>query len=76
MRNNLSIWTWAVGLLLALPLYHPASAHPGTTNADGCHTNRKTGEYHCHQPHSNKDSKEAVVSSKPIKHSISNTVNS
>lgn len=22
--------------------------HPGGTNADGCHTNRKTGEYHCH----------------------------
>lgn len=24
------------------------SAHPGGTNAQGCHTNRKTGEYHCH----------------------------
>lgn len=26
----------------------PAFAHGGGTNADGCHTNRKTGEYHCH----------------------------
>jgi hypothetical protein len=26
-----------------------ASAHPGGLNADGCHTNRKTGEYHCHR---------------------------
>jgi len=25
-----------------------AWAHSGGTNADGCHTNRKTGEYHCH----------------------------
>jgi endonuclease G len=24
------------------------SAHPGGVNKDGCHTNRKTGEYHCH----------------------------
>jgi hypothetical protein len=24
-------------------------AHSGGTNADGCHTNRKTGEYHCHR---------------------------
>ncbi|HZF30612.1 MAG TPA: YHYH domain-containing protein [Gammaproteobacteria bacterium] len=27
-----------------------AYSHPGATNADGCHTNRKTGEYHCHNP--------------------------
>ena len=24
-------------------------AHPGGLNADGCHTNRKTGDYHCHR---------------------------
>ncbi|MGZ4960880.1 MAG: DNA/RNA non-specific endonuclease [Methylomonas sp.] len=23
-------------------------AHPGGRNADGCHNNKKTGEYHCH----------------------------
>ena len=28
------------------------SAHPGGLNAEGCHTNRKTGEYHCHRPQS------------------------
>lgn len=26
-----------------------AQAHPGGINAEGCHTNKKTGEYHCHQ---------------------------
>ncbi|MBV7266694.1 excalibur calcium-binding domain-containing protein [Erythrobacter ani] len=24
-------------------------AHPGGLNAEGCHNNRKTGEYHCHR---------------------------
>ena len=27
-----------------------ALAHSGGTNADGCHTNRKSGDYHCHTP--------------------------
>lgn len=27
----------------------PAFAHPGGLNAQGCHTNRKTGDYHCHR---------------------------
>ncbi|MFD1982597.1 YHYH domain-containing protein [Mesorhizobium newzealandense] len=25
-----------------------ANAHSGGTDANGCHTNHKTGEYHCH----------------------------
>lgn len=27
-----------------------AFAHSGRTNAEGCHTNRKTDDYHCHTP--------------------------
>ena len=27
-----------------------AAAHPGGLNAEGCHWNRKTGDYHCHRP--------------------------
>lgn len=27
---------------------YPALAHPGGLNAEGCHNNRKTGDYHCH----------------------------
>ena len=28
----------------------PASAaHPGGLNAEGCHNNRRTGDYHCHR---------------------------
>jgi hypothetical protein len=34
---------------LALGLSSSAPAHPGGLNAEGCHNNRKTGEYHCHR---------------------------
>jgi hypothetical protein len=35
--------------ITAVAAYTPtADAHPGGTNADGCHTNRTTGAYHCH----------------------------
>lgn len=33
-------------LLLALPAL--ANAHGGGLNSEGCHNNRKTGDYHCH----------------------------
>jgi len=38
-------------ILLALAIMGMAStalAHSGGTNAQGCHTNHKTGGYHCH----------------------------
>lgn len=28
----------------------PAQSHSGGTNAQGCHTDRRTGDYHCHTP--------------------------
>lgn len=27
----------------------PAAAHGGGLNSEGCHNNRKTGDYHCHR---------------------------
>lgn len=42
--------TVAVGLacaVLGLPV--AVGAHPGGLNAEGCHNNRKTGDYHCHR---------------------------
>ncbi len=36
-----------VALLLGL-IPVSASAHGGGLDASGCHTNRKTGDYHCH----------------------------
>jgi hypothetical protein len=38
-------------LLLALVAFFPSQpgfTHSGRTNADGCHTNHSTGDYHCH----------------------------
>lgn len=36
-------------LSLMFALSQAASAHGGGLNADGCHVNRKTGDYHCHR---------------------------
>jgi hypothetical protein len=36
-------------VLLILVMPAVALAHGGGLNAEGCHTNRKTGDYHCHR---------------------------
>jgi hypothetical protein len=36
--------------LLAAFEAQPVFSHSGGTNADGCHTNHRTGDYHCHNP--------------------------
>lgn len=37
----------AAAAVLAMPV--AVSAHPGGLNSEGCHNNRKTGDYHCHR---------------------------
>ena len=37
----------ALPLLFLLPIL--AWGHGGGLNAEGCHTNHKTGDYHCHR---------------------------
>jgi len=37
-----------VALLMAGASVSPLLAHSGGTDSNGCHTNRKTGDYHCH----------------------------
>lgn len=44
---RLSQAVFALTGLLLVPA--EAFAHPGGLNTEGCHTNRKTGEYHCHR---------------------------
>jgi hypothetical protein len=39
----------AVVLIAAFAATGPANSHSGGLNAQGCHTNHKTGEYHCHR---------------------------
>lgn len=38
-----------IACLLLAPLTRVAG-HSGGTNAAGCHTNRRSGDYHCHSP--------------------------
>ncbi|MFN3858794.1 MAG: excalibur calcium-binding domain-containing protein [Caulobacter sp.] len=37
-----------VALAVNLMIGGATLAHPGGLNAEGCHNNRKTGDYHCH----------------------------
>lgn len=37
---------FSILILLLIPL--DTFAHSGGTDAEGCHKNRKTGDYHCH----------------------------
>lgn len=41
------ITTLAVAAIFLVPI--TVAAHPGGLNSEGCHTNRKTGDYHCHR---------------------------
>jgi len=36
-------------LILLLTMCQSLLAHGGGLNAEGCHNNRKTGDYHCHR---------------------------
>ena len=38
-----------LGVAIAIGMTGPGLAHSGGLNAEGCHTNQKTGEYHCHR---------------------------
>jgi len=38
-----------------------ANAHSGGLNSEGCHNNRKTGEYHCHRAAAPKQQKFAPI---------------
>ncbi|WP_460506890.1 YHYH domain-containing protein [Hydrogenophaga soli] len=46
-KENMPCIKPATRLVLALTC-SAAMAHPGGVNSEGCHNNRKTGEYHCH----------------------------
>ena len=46
--NKIRTFTLLVAVLM-LNLPGAAMAHPGRTDSSGCHTNRSTGEYHCHR---------------------------
>lgn len=66
--NGLTTALRALGIALAMNLLLccMASAHPGGLNAEGCHNNRKTGDYHCHRaPASQRAQQAAAVPAQP-----------
>lgn len=70
MHKNLKLTILAFVLLFVLPL--DVFAHPGRTDAQGCHTCRKncsswgltSGEYHCHNKPTTIETKEARTESR------------
>lgn len=38
-----------IAMMFILVTSQLAIAHSGGTDANGCHTNHKTGDYHCHR---------------------------
>ncbi len=53
-----------LGLGIAALPGQRANAHPGGLNAQGCHNNRKTGDYHCHDG-SSADPSSAALNNSP-----------
>ena len=45
---NSGLTKFIAAILVAVPSA-VVQGHGGGLNAEGCHTNRKTGEYHCHR---------------------------
>lgn len=45
----MSLRRTSIALAASLVLAAPAHPHPGGLDAEGCHNNRKTGDYHCHR---------------------------
>jgi len=55
MRKN--FWLLIIFILLVSPI--SVLSHSGRTNSEGCHTNRRTGEYHCHSKSTTNTKKDA-----------------
>lgn len=51
-RRHLAALSAAAASAAVLAVAFAAQAHGGGLNAEGCHNNRKTGDYHCHRGNS------------------------
>ena len=49
---NVLLGCFCIALLVVLVTPLTATSHGGGLNAAGCHTNRRTGDYHCHRAQS------------------------
>ena len=53
-------------VVIAFASWGSARAHGGGLDANGCHTNRKTGEYHCHRGPSVSPRKKPLHGNAPV----------
>lgn len=47
--TGIELGSLALALIASSSWPQAAVAHSGGLNAEGCHNNRKTGDYHCHR---------------------------
>jgi len=62
--------TWmsvVITVLIVLFSIDAVNAHGGGLNAQGCHNNRKTGDYHCHRPQNTNSSRSNKSTSSSLK---------
>jgi hypothetical protein len=48
-KSNFYVKATLVAVLCTFFLNNVVLAHSGGTDSKGCHTNKKTGVYHCHK---------------------------
>lgn len=48
MKKSINVRKFAFIVAMMLGTSSLVFAHSGGTNAQGCHRNHKTGDYHCH----------------------------
>lgn len=53
MRKTLGTEMKVIAGILVMLIPAVALSHGGGLNAEGCHHNRKTGDYHCHRTPAN-----------------------
>lgn len=53
MLKKAGRYVMIASILVGYGFISNTQAHPGGLNAEGCHNNRKTGEYHCHKQKEN-----------------------
>jgi len=60
-------------VLTVVTLPFTALAHAGRTDSSGCHTNKKTGDYHCHSASQTKTKEARTIARTTAKRSTKTT---
>jgi len=67
-----TLTTMRLFFVLAISLFAQSTySHPGGLNAEGCHHNKKTGDYHCHKQASQNEQPASHAPEKPVTENVS-----